>query len=694
MRHRSQLRFSRPIQLLTAALLMALPLPAFGHEADGTIPDPGFRPDSAYTPAFLAALDNTSIAVHPTIVRREGRTAHSFASQDQIIAALGEKKMASLVPGRLRIDLGRLPQVSQWQTFQNSMARIAEKLRDRQTVAEYHLFIELLFPVDHTVFGIHCYVLDRNGENAFSFLLNSHHRIFADARLTANGKSQSARNELTERATRVGISALTAQVEQARERAALAPIAGNREIQAGIFDDFETGLPSGTDRLGIPVGFVTFTDGGSDLKLSTTSDYPPRPDDPSGNKVLRLDFDVEVWAAFAHIFQNDSANAWIAYDWSAFDEFSFWLYGNNSGASLYVDILDNRNTLSAGDDAERFVHNFKDDVAGWRKVTVRFANMHRKEIGNGAPNDGLGLSRVHGWAFGTVGTSGGATYFIDDFELRTTPGAGGTFFHETPIDESSSIMSFVEGDVGQGSTMDRSMSLMCECADVTLGKGYTYFRTEDPREKGDTRMRFKIIFYHDPPQGLPVLSASENLEYDVAPGTFVLDAEEWTPYCAVWKIAQADRAAANMPDTLSAAPGMRPAFKERLCKDAAKVEYPINELPMYGRAQKTPDQKWADQKYIGTVTRGGASREDAAEYAARLGWNYYYSANCTSAIRRFNQAWLLNPDNRNALWGFAVISLERGEIEEATHYFEMAIDVGPEDPSLQQDYDTALSMLD
>ena len=94
------------------------------------------------------------------------------------------------------------------------------------------------------------------------------------------------------------------------------------------------------------------------------------------------------------------------------------------------------------------------------------------------------------------------------------------------------------------------------------------------------------------------------------------------------------------------------------------------------------------------MTRGGASREDAAEYAARLGWNYYYSANCTSAIRRFNQAWLLNPDNRNALWGFAVISLERGEIEEATHYFEMAIDVGPEDPSLQQDYDTALSMLD
>ena len=410
--------------------------------------------------------------------------------------------------------------------------------------------------------------------------------------------------------------------------------------------------------------------------------------------MLRLDFDVEVWAAFAHIFQNDQANAWIAYDWSAFDEFSFWLFGNKSGASLFVDILDNRNTVSAGDDAERFVYNFKDDFAGWRKVTIRFANMQRKEIGNGAPNDGFGLSEVHGWAFGTVGTSGPATYYIDNFELRTTPGSEGTFFHETPIDEASSILSFVDGDVGKGSAADKSMSLMCECADVTLSKGYTYFRTEDPREQGDRRMRLKISFFKDPPQGLRVLSAGGDLNDEAVPESCVLDAEEWAPYCAVWRIAKADKTAANTSGTLSTAPGDSSPFKRKLCKEAANVDYPINELPMYGRVEKSPDQQWADQEYIGTMTRGGVSREDAAEYAARLGWNYYHAANCTSAMRRFNQAWLLDPDNRNALWGFAVISLERGEIEEATRYFRMAIETGPEDPSLHRDYETALAMLD
>ena len=240
MRHRSKFRFSHPIQLLTAAFLIAVPLPAFGHEAGATIPEPGFRPDSEYAPAFLDALENTSIAVHPTILRRENRTAHSFASQNQIIASLSEAKMASIVSGNLRINLGRLPPVSQWEMFQNSMDRIAEKLRDRQTVAEYHLFMELLFPVDHTIFGIQCYVLDRNGENAFSFLLNSHHQMFADARLTATDKSLAARNELTKKATLLAVTALIAQVEESRERAALVPIVVPEKVQTSNLDDVES----------------------------------------------------------------------------------------------------------------------------------------------------------------------------------------------------------------------------------------------------------------------------------------------------------------------------------------------------------------------------------------------------------------------------------------------------------------------
>lgn len=517
MRHDCELRFSRAIQILLATCVVAVLLPASGHEHEETIPEPGFRPDSEYAPAFLHALDTATIAVYPTIVRRESRTAHSFASQNQIIAALSEQKMATIVSGKLRIDLGRLPQISQWDLFQNSLQRIAENLRNRQTVEQYHLFMELLLPVDHTVFAIQCYVLDQSGENVFSFLLNSHHRIFSDARLTANGTSQTARNELIEKATRVGVVALTSQVEKARERAALAEIVNPEKIEAGV---------------------------------------------------------------------------------------------------------------------------------------------------------------------------------LDDFALSTTSGSGGTFFHETPIDESSSILSFIEGDVGHGNVVERSMKLMCECAVLTLSKGDRYFSAEVPRESGDYRARTKINFYKDAPQDLPVLNPTKDMQFDAAPGNFVLDAEEISEYCDTWKRLKVADPATQTVSPAAAAADRRPPAEGSLCDDAAKVEYPINELPMYGHAWKTPEQQRADQVYIETMTRGGRSRQDAAGSAARLGWNSCYAADCSNAMRRFNQAWLLDPNNRLALWGFAVISMERGEIEEATRYFQMAITAGPEDPSLQRDYEAALSMLE
>ena len=41
----------------------------------------------------------------------------------------------------------------------------------------------------------------------------------------------------------------------------------------------------------------------------------------------------------------------------------------------------------------------------------------RKEIGNGAPNDGLGLFEMHGYALGTLGTGGPQTFYVDDVSV-------------------------------------------------------------------------------------------------------------------------------------------------------------------------------------------------------------------------------------------------------------------------------------
>jgi hypothetical protein len=538
---------SRVFNITTAFCLTFLSLPVLADQASSTISDPGFRPHSEYAPAFIEALPTASVEVYPTIVRRLERTALSFASQDRIVTLLKDEFMVMAVARNTRFDLGKMERIAQWDLFQNDMKAVAENLGDRSSDADYRLVLEIVMqPGNQVVFGIHCYVLDQQGQNVFSFLLNSHHQIFVDAKLFAEDSSEAARERLMQRATQTGIVALQAQIDQAKYCATHQEISPTK-AHPGIFDDFESGLTTGADNYGVPLGYVTFSDDSSTVNISTTEQYPSLPPKIGKNNVLQLDMNVNGWAGFIHVFPFHTLDQWVPYDWSDFQSISFWLYGNNSGTSLFVDVLDNRNRCSTVDDAERFVYQFTDDFSGWEHVSIRFTDMVRKEIGNRAPNDGLGLTAVHGWAFGALSTDGPMTFYIDEFELRRTP-------------------------------------------------------------KG-------------------------------------------------------------------------------------KIHYPINELPMYGERVKTPAQIRADKAFIKTATKGGKSREDAAEYFAQTGWNSFYKGDQTTAIKRFNQAWLLDPSNQHALWGFAVIAGGRNQIEEAVRFFRIAIENGPENPSLQRDYKFALKQL-
>ena len=187
-----------------------------------------------------------------------------------------------------------------------------------------------------------------------------------------------------------------------------------------VVDDFEGGLPAGLDGT-VAIGFNTFQDPNSTVSIATTGAPPaPLPGAASPNNVLQVNVNVVSYAGLVHGFENVSVNQWISQDWSAYAGISFWLYGNNSGTTLFVDVLDNRNPSSTTDDAERFSIDFKDNFSGWQKVEIPFSSLHRKEIGNGAPNDGLGLTEVHGWAFGAVTTPGTQVYYLDDVSVYGT----------------------------------------------------------------------------------------------------------------------------------------------------------------------------------------------------------------------------------------------------------------------------------
>ena len=211
---------------------------------------------------------------------------------------------------------------------------------------------------------------------------------------------------------------------------ALVMCAGVGTAAAMPVDGFEGGLPAGTAFNDTPntiaYGYATFAGGGT-AAIATTSAAPaPVPGAAAGNTVLQLDVDTTNFAGFVHVFENTAAGLLAPQDWSAFDALTFWLYGNNTGIDLYIDLLDNRGGPDAFYPFELWTSTFKDDFSGWKQLSFAFSSLVRKDIANGAPNDGLGLTAVHGWALGTLGTGGARTYFVDDVRLASSVPEPGT----------------------------------------------------------------------------------------------------------------------------------------------------------------------------------------------------------------------------------------------------------------------------
>ena len=175
---------------------------------------PGFRPESELAAAFLESVKSAKVAVYPVIIRTVAGTSYSEDSQKQVVSMLNEKQVTAAVAKADTIDPGELKGEGQLALFQNDLKTIAEQLKGFDSDADYSLVMEVLFPpLRPAVFGIHCYVYDRQGENAFSFLLNSHHKLFVDADMTAEDSSEASRAEMMEKATKVGVTALMQQID-------------------------------------------------------------------------------------------------------------------------------------------------------------------------------------------------------------------------------------------------------------------------------------------------------------------------------------------------------------------------------------------------------------------------------------------------------------------------------------------------
>ncbi len=275
-----------------------------------------------------------------------------------------------------------------------------------------------------------------------------------------------------------------------------------------VINDFESGVAPGTPCApGVPpLNFCTFNGAGSSVAISTEA-TPPAPVLPAvgtPNNVLRMDVDVTSFAGFIYGFE--SGGNWVSQDWSTSEGFSLWFHGNNSGTTVFIDVLDNRNPGSTTDDAERWTVEFVDDFAGWQLLEFPFSSFVRKGVGNGAPDDGFGLFEIHGWALGTLDTGGPQTFYVDEaakYGIAEPPALAVSFASNlNDIDEGTTgdIVVKLNRPFGPGdpAAVSVDVSTVEETSIATPGEEYTpASETLTFTDGGPTEQTFSITTFDD-----------------------------------------------------------------------------------------------------------------------------------------------------------------------------------------------------
>jgi len=125
----------------------------------------------------------------------------------------------------------------------------------------------------------------------------------------------------------------------------------------------------------------------------------------------------------------------------------------------------------------------------------------------------------------------------------------------------------------------------------------------------------------------------------------------------------------------------------------AEGQAPIDQLPMYGGMDRNaiPALKAGDEKLIADAARHYGTREKASASFVNTGFAYYQRDDLANAMRRFNQAWLLDPRNPDVYAGFGSVLHDQGKNCEAMQMMEKALSLNP--PTSQGIFPDAARMI-
>lgn len=103
------------------------------------------------------------------------------------------------------------------------------------------------------------------------------------------------------------------------------------------------------------------------------------------------------------------------------------------------------------------------------------------------------------------------------------------------------------------------------------------------------------------------------------------------------------------------------------------ADTPINELPLFGGRTKTAEQLGHDRVFVEEAVRAAGTPAAAYVRMIELGWRELGDGSPPAAIRRFNQAYLIDPDDARAFDGLGVAVSAQGRFDQAIDLLGQAV---------------------
>jgi tetratricopeptide (TPR) repeat protein len=103
-------------------------------------------------------------------------------------------------------------------------------------------------------------------------------------------------------------------------------------------------------------------------------------------------------------------------------------------------------------------------------------------------------------------------------------------------------------------------------------------------------------------------------------------------------------------------------------------QQPSNTKPMYGEVQKSDKYQAIDQEFMKNCLAQFGTIDSSVKVQIDNAWSYFYHDDLKTAMKRFNQAWLLDSEYPDSYFGFAALLEMQNNNIEAERFYEIGLE--------------------